>query len=115
MQSIEYNKENCPILNQIYDVIAELQEQNKNITLCKVPAHGRIKGNKGGDEAAKETMDTPRVTTTRLLYTDYYLTNRKLLNRKGSGKMIVANYTTSNQVLKSGRVPTIVIIYMRLS
>ena len=44
MQSIEYNKENHSILNQIYDIPAELQAQDKKITLCKVPAHIEIKG-----------------------------------------------------------------------
>ena len=39
MQSIDCNKENYPILNQIYDILAELQAQDKMITLCKVPAH----------------------------------------------------------------------------
>ena len=33
MQSIEYNKENHPILNQIYDILAD---HHKQITFCKV-------------------------------------------------------------------------------
>ena len=44
MQSIEYNIENHP----------ELQAQDKKITLCKVPTHMGIKGNKGSDKAAKK-------------------------------------------------------------
>ena len=31
------------------------------------------------------------------------------MNGKGSGKIIIANYITSNQALKSGRVPTTVV------
>ena len=40
-----------------------------------------------------------RMTTTRLPYTDYYLTIRRLqtLDGKVSGKIILAKYTTSNQ------------------
>ena len=34
IQAIESNKENHPILNQIYDILADLQEQEKQITLC---------------------------------------------------------------------------------
>ena len=36
--AIENNRENCPILNRIYDIITELQNQGKQLTLCKVPA-----------------------------------------------------------------------------
>ena len=42
--SIEYNKENYPLLNQIYDIIEETQNQNKKIILSKVPAYMEIKG-----------------------------------------------------------------------
>ena len=42
MQFIEYNEENHQILNQIYDVLAELQAQDKKITLYKVPAHRKL-------------------------------------------------------------------------
>ena len=45
MQSTEYNKENHPILNLIYDILAELQAQDKKITVCKIPAYMRIKRN----------------------------------------------------------------------
>ena len=34
---------------------------------------------------------------------------------KGSGKKAIANYTTLNHALKSGKVPTIVVDNMRLS
>ena len=43
MQSIEYNKENRPILNQIYNILAE---QNKEVTLCKVPEKYELKEKK---------------------------------------------------------------------
>ena len=39
MLAIENNRENYPILNQIYDIQGELHNQGKQITLCKVPAH----------------------------------------------------------------------------
>ena len=45
MQSIEYNKENQLILNQIYNTLVELKVQDKKITPSKIPAHIRIKGN----------------------------------------------------------------------
>ena len=57
MLAIENNKENLPILNQIYDILTELQNQGKQLRLCKVPAHIPahigIKGNKEADKAAK--------------------------------------------------------------
>ena len=34
MQAIEYNKENHSILNKIYDILAEFQNQGKQVTLC---------------------------------------------------------------------------------
>ena len=42
MHFIKYNKENHLILNHIYDIVAELQKQDKQIILCKIPAE-RIK------------------------------------------------------------------------
>ena len=78
MQSIEYNKENHPILNQIYNILVEFQAQNKKITLCKGPAYIRINGN----EAEKEAIDMPGMITTRLPCTDYYLTIRRARNSK---------------------------------
>ena len=35
MQSIEYNKENCPILNQIHDILAELKSQKEILHYSK--------------------------------------------------------------------------------
>ena len=46
MQSIDYNEENYQILNQTYDILVELQNQNKKVILFKVLAHKRIKENK---------------------------------------------------------------------
>ena len=40
----KYNKENCLILSQVYDILAELKALDKKIILCKVPAHIGIKG-----------------------------------------------------------------------
>ena len=77
MLAIENNRENHPILNQIYDILAELQNQGKQITICKVPAHIGVKGNEEANKAAKQAIDIPGMTTTRLPYTDYYLTIRR--------------------------------------
>ena len=38
----------------IYDVLAELQAQDKKITMCKVPAHIGINGNKEADKTIKQ-------------------------------------------------------------
>ena len=46
MQSIEYKKENRAILNQIYVILEELQEQDDNMTLCKILAQMEIKRKK---------------------------------------------------------------------
>ena len=62
MLAIENNRKNHPILNQIYDILAELHNQEKQISLCKVSAHIRVKGNK----EAKQAIDIPRMTTTIL-------------------------------------------------
>ena len=72
MLAIENNGENHLILNQIYDILTELHNQRKKLTLCKVPAHIRIKRNEEADKQAIETG----MTTTRLPYTHYYLTIR---------------------------------------
>ena len=45
-----------------YNILAELQAQNKKIILCKVPAHIRSKGDKEADKTAKQAI--------RLLYTN---------------------------------------------
>ena len=54
MLSIEYNKENHLIINQINDILAQLQAQDKKIILYKVLAHMEIKRNK---EAGKAAID----------------------------------------------------------
>ena len=53
LQSIKHNKENNPILNQIYYVLLELQIQYKQIILCKIPTHIEIKGNEEADKTVK--------------------------------------------------------------
>ena len=45
MLAIEKNIKNYPILNQIYDILTELHNQGKQITLCKIPAHIGIERN----------------------------------------------------------------------
>ena len=51
---IEYNKEQNPILNQIYDILADLQKQKNQITLCKVLTLVGVRGNEEADKAAKQ-------------------------------------------------------------
>ena len=63
---IENIRENHPILNQIYDILTELYDLEKQITLCKVPGHMRIKGNEVADKAAKQTIDMLGLAVTRL-------------------------------------------------
>ena len=100
MQSIKYNQENHLILNQIYDILAELQNQNKQIILYKVPTHIRIKGNKEADKATKQLG----MITTRQYYIDYYLTVRRATNfqmAEGVGKQyqqITLHQTTKCRV-----------------
>ena len=48
-----YTAENLPILNQVYDILEEFHNQRKQIILCKVPAHIRIKENEEADKVAK--------------------------------------------------------------
>ena len=80
MQSIEYNIKNHQILNQTQDILVELLAQNKKIIPCKVTTCIRIKGNKEADKAAKQAIDMQRMTTTKLPYTEYYLTTRRATN-----------------------------------
>ena len=74
IQSIECNKKNHSISNQIYDILAELQAP-----AYIVPAYIGIKRNK---KAAKQAIDRSGIITTRLLYTDYYMTIRRARNSK---------------------------------
>ena len=53
MQSIQFNRENHPVLMQLFDIFAELSNHEKYITLCKVLAHFGIKDNEASDKAAK--------------------------------------------------------------
>ena len=77
MHAIKNNRENHPILNQIYNILVELHNQGKQIVLCKVHARIRIKGNEEADKAAKQAIAMPGLITTRLPHTDYYLTIRR--------------------------------------
>ena len=60
----------------------EFHNQGKQITLCKVPAHVGIKGNREADKASKQGIDMPEMTTTRLPHTDNYVTIRRARNSK---------------------------------
>ena len=53
--------------NQIYDTLTALHNQGKQLTLCKVPAHIWIRGNKEANKVEKQAIDMPGMTTTRLL------------------------------------------------
>ena len=77
MQPIKYYKKNHPTLNQIFDILAELNNQDKQIILCKIPTHIKTKEN---EKAAKQAIDMSRITTTKLLYTKYYLIIRRARN-----------------------------------
>ena len=79
MLDIKNNIENQPILNQIYDKLAELHNQGKKITLCKVSAHIVIKGNEEADKAAKQEIDMPGMVTTRGLQTSSSKGNEKTI------------------------------------
>ena len=75
--AIENNREYHPILNQIYDILAKLHKQGKQIILCKIPGLTEIKGNEEADKATKQVTVMPGMTMTRLPHTDYYLTIRR--------------------------------------
>ena len=64
MQFTEYKKENRPILNQIYDILAELQTQDKKILHSKVPSHKRIKGNEEADKTSNRYSKNDNNKTT---------------------------------------------------
>ena len=51
--------ENHPILNQIYDILAELYNQGKQIILSKVLSYIGIKRNEEADKAAKQCQGGP--------------------------------------------------------
>ena len=57
-------KENHPILNQVYNILAKLQNQNKQII------HSEIKINDETQITAKQPLGMTGITTTRLPYTD---------------------------------------------
>ena len=63
MLAIKNNRENHPILSQIYDILTELHNRGKKLTLCKVPAHIGIEE---ADKAAKQAIEIPGMTTARL-------------------------------------------------
>ena len=76
MLAIKNNRKNHPILNHTYDLLEELHKQG---TLCKVSAHIGIKE---ADKTAKQVIDLPGMTSTRLFHADYYQTIRRVINSK---------------------------------
>ena len=62
------------MLNQIYSILAELQNQDKQIILCKVSAH---KGNEEANKTAKTSNKYARNNHNKLPYTGLYLTIRR--------------------------------------
>ena len=66
-------------------MLAELHNQGKQITLCKVSGHIVIKGNEQADKAPKQAIDMPGMTTTKLPHTEYYLIIRGLETPSGKG------------------------------
>ena len=60
MQSIEYNKGNLPILNQMYVILVN---SNHKIKI-------EIKENEEAYKAGKHAIDMPGITTTKLPYTE---------------------------------------------
>ena len=64
MLAIENNGENHPILNQIYDILTELHNQEKHLALCKILVY------KGNEETAKQAINIPGMTTLYRLLPD---------------------------------------------
>ena len=58
----------------MYDILTKLHNQEKLINLCQISAHTGIKGNEETDKATTQAIDMSGMTTTRLPYTDNYLT-----------------------------------------
>ena len=110
MLAIENNRENHPILNHKYDILAEIHNQGKQTTLCKVPAHIVIKINEGADKAAKQAINMSEMNTTRLPHTDYYLTKKRARNsewqREWENNTNKLQYRTLNHASKNEKVPT---------
>ena len=87
MQSIEFNNENYPIINLIYDMLAELKNQ-KSISHCERSIWEwsvmRLQQKKATGMVWMTKTGLPRYTS------------------KGSGKRVLIRYTIS----KSGKAPT---------
>ena len=117
MLTNENNRENHPIFYQIYDIQAEVHNQEKQITLCKVLAHIGIEGNGEVDKAAKQAIGIPGMSTTRLPQTDYYLTIRRVRNSEWQREWekLLVSYTTLNHISKNGKVPTTTVSNTRLN
>ena len=80
MQEIsKYNPEH-PITQYIQRKLIELQEEGKNINICKVPSHVLIEGNEKADRAAKETNLIPGLHTKCIPFKDLYPSIREYRN-----------------------------------
>ena len=49
----------------------------KKFILCKVSTHIGIKWSEESDKTAKQAIDMPGMTTTRLIFTDYLLSDHQ--------------------------------------
>ena len=83
MQSIEYNKENLPILNQIYDILAELASKRSH---CAKYLRTRKR---------RKAIDYHLQTTTSPSGW------KETPNGKEKGKMVLLSYTASSHTSKS--------------
>ena len=84
--------------DSLCSMLAMKNNRENHPTLSKVPVHIGIKGNEETDKAAKQSIDMPRMITTRLPHADYYQTigGLETYSGKGNGKTILASYTTLN-------------------
>ena len=99
MLVIENNREIHPILNQIYVILSELQNQGIQLALCKVPTHIGIIGNEEADWAAKEVID--HNNTTFIQTTTSPSGELETPNGKGNVKTALVSYTILNHAYNS--------------
>ena len=102
MPVIKNNRENPPILNHIYYILAELHNQGQKIVLCKVSAHIRIKGNEETYKAAKQAIDMPGISITSYRPSS----GLETLSGNENGKTVLVSYTTLNDTSNNGKFHT---------
>ena len=78
-------------MNQIYDILAEFQNQGKHITLYLVLANVGFKYNEAADNAAKDAIYMLETRSTGLFYTEYYPAVLVTPNGNWSRKTELAN------------------------